>query len=64
MENVDKDLVFLRKEFKRAVKRSENAVLGLMSELEIKMENPKLKVLKMEAANLLVSPLLLEEDDN
>ena len=64
LENVDKDLVFLRKEFKWAVKRSENVVLGLMAELEIKMEKLELKVLKLEAANRPSSPLRLEEENN
>ena len=37
LENVDKDLVFPRKEFKRAVKRLEKAVIKLMADLEIKV---------------------------
>ena len=50
LENVDRDLVFLRKEFKWPVKHSENLVMGLMAKLEIKMEKLKLKVVKLEAA--------------
>ena len=50
LENVDRDLVFLRKQFKRVVKRSENVVIDLIVELEIKVEKLALKVVKMEAA--------------
>ena len=50
LENVDRDLVFLRKQFKRVVKRSENVVIDLIVELEIKVEQLALKVVKMEAA--------------
>ena len=50
LENVDKYLAFLRKRIKRTVERSENAVIGLMVELEIKVENLALKVVKMEVA--------------
>ena len=56
--------MFLRKEFKQAVKRSENVVLGLMAELEIKMEKLELKVLKMEVANHPSSLSRLEEENN
>ena len=50
LENVDRDLVFLRKEFKRAVKRSKKAVIRLMADLEVKVEKLALKVVKMEVA--------------
>ena len=50
LENVDRDLVFLRKEFKRAVKRSEKAVIGMMVDWEVKVEKVALKVVKMEVA--------------
>ena len=64
LENVDRDLVFLRKEFKRAVKRSENAVISLMVELEIKVEKLALKVVRMEVAIKPSSSSHLEEKIN
>ena len=64
LENVDRDSTFLRKELKRAVKRSENVFLGLMAELEIKMEKLELKVLKMEVANCPGSLSRLKEENN
>ena len=51
LENVDKDLVFLRKQIKRAVKRSENVVIGLIVELEIKVDKLALKLAKMDASS-------------
>ena len=50
LENVDKDLVYLRKEFKYAVKRSKTIVIGLMAELEIKVDKLALEVVKVEVA--------------
>ena len=50
LENVDKYLDFLRKQINRSVKNSKNAVIGLVAELEIKVENVALKVVKMEVA--------------
>ena len=38
MDNVGKDLAYLRKKIKYKVKRSENAVIGLIAELEIKVD--------------------------
>ena len=49
LENVDRDLVFLQKQFKRAVKRLENVVIELVAGLDIKVETLALKVVKMEA---------------
>ena len=50
LENVDKDLVFLRKQIKWAVKQAENVVIGLIAELEIKVDKLALKFVKLEAA--------------
>ena len=50
LENVDKDLVYLRKKISREVRRFENAVIGLIAELEIKVDKLALKVVKHEVA--------------
>ena len=48
LENVDKDLVYLRKEFKLAIKRSKNVVIGMMADMEIKVDKLALKVIKVK----------------
>ena len=48
MENVDKDLAYLWKEINHNMKRSENAVIGLIAELEIKVDKVALKLAKHE----------------
>ena len=49
LENVDKDLVYLRKQISRAVRKSENFLIGLIAELEIKVDKLSLKLVKKEA---------------
>ena len=49
--NVEGDLAFLRKEFKRSVKKSESAIVKILANLEVKIEKLKLRVVKMECAN-------------
>lgn len=49
--NVEGDLVFLRKEFKRTVKKSETAVIKLLADLEVKVEKLELRVVKLKCAN-------------
>ena len=49
LENVDKDLVHLWKKIKWAVRKSENVVIGLIAELEIKVDKLALKLVKKEA---------------
>ena len=46
-----KDLVFLHKKLKRKVKRSENALIKLIAELEIKVDKLSLKLVKHEASS-------------
>ena len=48
LENVDNDLVFLWNQIKRVVKRSENVVIGLIVELEIKVDKLVSYLAKME----------------
>ena len=49
MDNVDKDLVYLRKKISREVRKIENVVIGLIVELEIKLDKLNLKLIKQEA---------------
>ena len=49
LENMDKDLAYLRKKINREVRRSENEVIGLIAELEIKVDKLTLKLVKHEA---------------
>ena len=51
LETIDRDMAFLRKEFTRSVSRTENALTGMLAELEIKFEKLELKVVKLEAVN-------------
>ena len=46
--NVGKDLVFLRRTLKHKVKRSENALIRLIAELEIKIDKLSLNLDKKE----------------
>ena len=48
LENVDKDLAYLWKKITRKVKRSKNVVIGLIAELEIKVDKLALKFVKHE----------------
>ena len=50
LDNVVKDLAFLCKKLKRKVKRSENALIKLIAELEIKVDKLALKLVKHEAS--------------
>ena len=49
LENVDKDLAYLQKNITHKVKRFENAVIGLIAELEIKVDKLALKLIKHKA---------------
>ena len=53
LDNVGKDLVFLRKKLKCKVKRSENALIRLITELEIKVYKIALKLVKHESPPIL-----------
>ena len=46
---MDKELAYLRKKINHEVKRSENEVIGLIAELEIKVDKLALKLVKHEA---------------
>ena len=50
LEHVNKDLVFLRKKFKRKVKWTENSLSRQIVELEIKVNKLALKLVKHEAS--------------
>ena len=49
LANVDKDLAHLRKKISHKVRRDNNAVIGLIVELEIKVDKLALKLVKHEA---------------
>ena len=48
LENVDQDLIQLRKEFKLGIERTKHVFIWFLVELEIKVEILELKVVKME----------------
>ena len=48
LDNVGKDLAYLRRKIKRKVKRSEYAVIGLIAELEVKVDKLALNLVKQE----------------
>ena len=50
MDNVGKDLDFLRRKLKRKVKRLEKVLIRLIAELEIKVDKLALKLVKHEAS--------------
>ena len=50
LDNVGKDLVFLRRKLKGKVKRSENALIRLIAEMEIKVDKLALKLSKHKAS--------------
>ena len=52
LDNVVKDLTYLRKKIKRKVKRSKNVLIGLIAELEIKVDKLALNLVKHEAPPL------------
>ena len=56
MENMDKDLAYLWKKIRHKVKRSENAVIGLIAKLEIKVDKLALNLVKHEAPPISSSP--------
>ena len=49
LETIDRDMAYLKKEFTRSISRTENALTGMLAELEIKFEKLELKVVKLEA---------------
>ena len=51
LDNIGRDMVHLRIEFDRSILRTENALTGMLAELEIKFEKLELKVAKLEATN-------------
>ena len=51
LENVEGDLAFLRKEFKRTIRKSETAILRFLANLEVKVDKLELKVVKLESAS-------------
>ena len=51
LEHVNKDLFFLRKKFKRKVKRTEKSLTRQIVELEIKVNKFALKLVKHEASS-------------
>ena len=51
LENVEGDLDFLRKEFKRIIRKSEYAIINFLANLEVKVDKLKLRVVKLECAN-------------
>ena len=48
LEDVEGDLVFLRKEFKRTIRKSESTILKFLANLEVKVDKLELKVVKLE----------------
>ena len=46
--NVEGDLAFLRKEFKRIVKKSESAIIKFLENLEVTVDNLDLMVVKLK----------------
>ena len=51
LENVEGDLAFLRKEFKRTIRKSESAILRFLANLEVKVDKLEPKVVKLESAS-------------
>ena len=50
LEIVDRDIVQLRKEFSHSITQTEQAMTGLLADLEIKFEKLELKVAKLESS--------------
>ena len=50
MEIVDRDIVQLQKEFSHSIHQTEQAMTGLLADLEIQFEKLELKVVKLEAS--------------
>ena len=50
LETIDMDMVQLRKKFGRSISRTENALTGMLEDLELKFEKMELKGVKLEAA--------------
>ena len=55
LDNVEGDLAFLRKEFKRTIRKSETTILRILAKLEVKVDKLELKVVKLENASKLGS---------
>ena len=51
LDNVEGDLVFLRKEFKHIIRKSETTILRILASLEVKFDKLELKVVKLENAS-------------
>ena len=49
MDNVDKDLGYLRKKINHEVRKAENVVIHLITEQKIKVDNLDLKLVKPKA---------------
>ena len=56
MESMDKDLVYLWKQISQVVRKSKNAIIGLIAELEIKVDKLALKVLPSQV----LCPVLMQ----
>ena len=48
LDNVEGDLAFLRKEFKRTIRNSKSTILRFLANLGVKVDKFKLKVVKLE----------------
>ena len=48
LANVEGDMAFLRKAFKRSIRKSETTILRFLANLEVKIDKLELKVVKLE----------------
>ena len=48
MENLEGDLAFMRKEFKRIVRKFESTIIRFLENLEVKIDKLELRVVKLE----------------
>ena len=53
--NVEGDMAFLRKEFKRTVRKFESAIIKFLANLEVKVDKLELMVVKLKCASKLGS---------
>ena len=51
LDNVDRDMVHLKKGFDNSIKCTKNVLIGMFTDLEIKFKKLELKVEKLEVAN-------------
>ena len=51
LDNVEGDFAFLRKEFKRTIRKYETTILRFLANLEVKVDKLELKVVKLENAS-------------